>query len=208
MKSREIKTQLLADKPIEISTPTLQIDGYYVKELSCSVRDSLDEKTKIALGTGLHIQTPQVMSCPTPSVELNIQVGPHAKDPKRFRINLGIQSDEKEGDSPYVFSIELVGHFSLRAERVIKASSLFYYRNAVMLLYSAAREIVASVMSRGPFPAFILPTLAFGLSDDSSFEDIVETALQVLESGIASDQPHTTTIKASKKKTAKRVAKK
>lgn len=156
---------VLSADPIQVAPATLQMDGYYVKEVQCSVRNNLDEESHLALGTGLHIQPSHVMSCPSPSVNVEIWVGQPLRDQPKFRAMLKIKSDDEEDENPYVFSIKLAGFFSVVNGDFSKAKRVLYYRNAVMLLYSAAREIIASTTARGPFPAFILPTLTFDLTD-------------------------------------------
>jgi preprotein translocase subunit SecB len=105
------------------------------------------------------------MVCPAPSFDIDIGVSEHLKDKQRFRIVLEIFSDEEEEDSPYDFDISLVGFFSVTGVDMLKEQIPLYYRNGVMILYSAAREIIAATTARGPFPAFILPTMTFDLSN-------------------------------------------
>lgn len=198
---KETQTELSAD-PIQIGPATLQIDGYYVKEFKCSVREGLDEEPIFALGTGLHIQPSKVMLCPSPAVDLEIYVGQHLKDKLKFRVLVQIDSDDEVEGNPYAFSIKLVGYFSLVDIQPIEERNVLYYRNAVMLLYSAAREIIATTTSRGPFPAFILPTLTFDLTD-KTWDSIIEAQDRAMELA-AKKQPRqltSATKKPSKKGT-------
>lgn len=186
MEMSETQAQLSAD-PLELGTPPLQIEGYYVKELQFSVRDDLDEKSNLALGTGLHIQVSDVMSA-SPEIAVEIGIGQHLKDNLRFRIMLRVKSAEDD-QSPYMFGTTLIGYFCLQGIKE-NQKALLFYRNALMLLYSAAREIIASATARGPFPAFILPTLALNLSP-SILADIraqVETHAKELAAKKAHEQ--------------------
>lgn len=153
----------LSDKLIGVGPAPVQIDGYYVKELHCSVRNDVEDSSRLAMRTGLHIQIPDVMRA-TPIIKIDMLAGTHAKKLSEFRIQLRMQSAE-EDDSPYMFDMTLVGYFSVNIKPVKKGMTILFYRNAVMLLYSAAREILASVTGRGPFPAFVLPTLAFSYNE-------------------------------------------
>jgi preprotein translocase subunit SecB len=200
---KEAQTNLLVD-PLLIAPAALQIDGYYVKEFSCSVRNDLDEKLPLALGTGLHIKPSQVMLA-SPGVKIEIGVGTHQKSRSKFRIMLLVESDEVE-DAPYDFSLRLIGYFSLASKRVSLETSVLFHRNAVMLLYSAAREIIASVTARGPFPAFMLPTLTFSLSDNTW--NAIEAKLDADEQKLAAKkrprQLSASTRKPSKKGASKK----
>lgn len=153
----------LSDKLIDVKSAAIQIDGYYVKELHCAVRNDVDDSSRLAMGTGLHVQIPDVMQA-TPIIKIDMVAGTHSEKPSKFRIKLRMQSAE-EDDSPYMFDMTLVGYFSINVKRVKEGTSLYFYRNAVMLLYSAAREILASVTGRGPYPAFVLPTLVFNYNE-------------------------------------------
>jgi len=200
---KETQTNLLVD-PLLIAPAMLQIDGYYVKELSCSVRNDLDVKLPLALGTGLHIQSPKVMLADS-SVKIGIDVGTNPKNRSKFRIMLQVESDEAE-DAPYNFSLQLIGYFSLKSKKVSLETSIFFHRNSVMLLYSAAREIIASVTARGPFPAFILPTLTFNLSDKTwkAIESKLVADEQKLSTKKSPRQLPASTKKASKKSATKK----
>jgi preprotein translocase subunit SecB len=210
MRAEMKKTRhVLSADPIQIGPANIQLDGYYVKELNCSVRDDLDEDAHLMLGTGLHIQPHQVMVCPTPGVDVEILVGQHPDDQSKFRIVLQISSAEGEDSNPYVFSITLAGYFSVKGVKLVKESNLFFYRNGVMLLYSAAREIMAATTARGPFPAFILPTLTFDLTE-RTWKSIVESsrrARQLAENEQPRQLPPATKT-PSKKKASKKGAKK
>ncbi len=196
---------VLSADPIQIGPATLQLDGYYVKEIHCSVRNDLDEESHLALGTGLHIQPSQVMLCPSAGVSVEIWVGQHPESQPRFRIMLQIKSDDEDDDNPYEFHIMLAGYFSIVGVEFVKEKSVLYYRNGVMLLYSAAREIIASMTARGPFPAFILPTLTFDLTD-RTWASIVKAEDQARM--LAEKQRPRQLPAAAKKPTKKKVGKK
>jgi preprotein translocase subunit SecB len=153
--------------PLEVTQASVQLDGYYIKELHCAVRGDLAERAKFALGTGLHLQQSEVMLCPALTTKLLVETGQNTKDPSKFRVMLQIVSNEETEETPYTFDLQLVGYFSLNDLKPFIGMDVWVYRNAVMLLYSAAREVIASVTGRGPFPALILPTLAFDVTESA-----------------------------------------
>jgi preprotein translocase subunit SecB len=199
----------LSDNQLNIGLAPLQIDGYYVKEFSCSVRDDLDEKSHLALGTGLHIQPSQVMLA-SPMVDLEVGIGEHLKDRSKFRIMLDVKSDDKEGDSPYTFSLKLMGYFSVEDKKYIEEMSPIFHRNAVMLLYSAAREIVASSTGRGPFPAYMLPTLSFNYDESvwAAIDEKIKANEKQIEAKKKPRQLSASTASTKKKKASKKTSSK
>jgi preprotein translocase subunit SecB len=98
---------------------------------------------------------------------LGIDAAQNAKDKRRYRLELQITSgDEKENALPYHFDITLVGFFRLTRIRSTTQIEPFITRDAAAILYSAARELLASITGRGPFPAIVLPVILFDLTED------------------------------------------
>lgn len=150
----------LEESGLEVVGARLKIDAYYVREFFFSVRGNLDETARLAVGTGLHVQARDVMTVPDPSVRVELEAGSHSKDVAKQRVILQVASGDEDG-SPYIFKVTIVGYFSVRGDKPSEEEALEHYRNAATILYSTAREIVASATARGPFPAYLLPTLAF-----------------------------------------------
>lgn len=155
----------MLETPIElrVEPARFRIDGYYVRDLHFSVRENLDETTNLVLGTGLNVQPAQAMQVLPPDVKLEVQFSKGEEDPLKFRVDLRLESvdgDEAES-SPYSFALEVVGYFSMpEAEPSPETDATAGY-NGLMILYSTAREILASVSNRAPFPALLLPTATF-----------------------------------------------
>lgn len=156
-----------ADPPFHIGPASVQLDGYFIKELHCEAGDGLlAKRSKFMVGTGLHIQHSDIVRCPPVSTNIEVEFGRNKKDPSKFRVTLKVYSDAAGNDDPYMFNIQLVGYVSVdEGVNPFPGMDIFVERNAVMLLYSAAREILASVSGRGPFPAIILPTLTFDVTE-------------------------------------------
>jgi preprotein translocase subunit SecB len=200
---------LQADEPpLQIGSAALQLDGYYVKELHCAVRADSDQTAKFALGTGLHVQQPGIMTCPEVTTKLTVEIGQNKRAESKFRVLLQIESDEID-EIPYSFDIQLVGFFSVVGVKPFIGMDVFVSRNAVMLLYSTAREVIASATGRGPFPALILPTLTFDITEKvrATIKEKAEAEVKKL-AGRNPRQLLTSTKKASKKKASKKTSKK
>lgn len=200
----------LDEPPLNIGPATIQLDGYYIKELHCQVSDRLTKRAKFTVGTGLHIQQPDIMTCPPISTDITVHFGQNKKDPLRFRVALQVTSHEADKDDPYTFDIQLVGYFSLKdGVKPFPGMDIFVQRNAVMILYSTAREVISSVTSRGPFPALMLPTLSFNITDKA--RDAIRAEVVASQKSVAAKkQPRQLppANKTSKKKASKKGAKK
>jgi preprotein translocase subunit SecB len=149
-----------------IEFANLQLEGYYVDHVHCSARRVDEQLPNIALTPGLHVQTKKPIGNRPYNVLFNIEGGQHEKDPSRFMVILRVESDEaEENQCPYLFDVTLVGYFR---SQVRPSSTLKPYlvANAAMILYSSARELLASITGRGPFPALVLPTMHFGIDDE------------------------------------------
>lgn len=139
----------------------LQLEGYYVEHIHYSARRVDDEELpSLDLIPGLHVQSLKPIGELPYNVVLSVEVGQHTKDSSRFLVVLRVESDEEENKSPYLFDVTLVGYFRSQIE---PSDTLRPYltTNAAMILYSSARELLASITGRGPFPALVLPTLRF-----------------------------------------------
>lgn len=141
----------------------LQLEGYYVRELHCSVPEGLDETSKLTLTSGLHIQPSKAIEGSPFEPDCYVEAGQHLKDLSRFRVLLKITSevDGKDQLLPYHFKVTLIGFFRAVGFKPTANIDPFLVRNAATILYSSARELLASVTGRGPFPALVLPTVSF-----------------------------------------------
>lgn len=198
------------DPPFTIGPATVQLDGYYISELRFGVGESLAKRAKYTIGTGLHIQHRDVMVCPPVGINFAVEFAQNKKDASRFKVRLQVHSDEAGKDDPYTFDIHLVGYFSVEdGMESFPGLDIFVHRNAVMILYSTAREIIASVTSRGPFPALILPTLSFSVTDKA--KAAIRAEAEATRKALAMKKQPSQLPPAerpSKKKTSKKGAKK
>ena len=146
---------------MRVEFANLQLEGYYVEHVHCSARRVNEDRPNVALIPGLHVQSLETVADFPYNVILSVEVGQHTKDASRFLVALTVESDEEEENkSPYLFDVTLVGYFRSQVE---SSDTLrpFLTTNAAMILYSSARELLASITGRGPFPALVLPTLRF-----------------------------------------------
>lgn len=202
---KKVPSVILDEPPLEIESAALQLDGYYVKELNCALRDGIDEEVHLAVGTGLHVQQSQIIVCPSLTTNLTVDIAQSKKDQSKFRLTLRVESNKENEESPYIFNIKLVGYFSLAGMKPFIGMDVWVYRNAVMILYSTAREIIASTTGRGPFPALILPTLTFDIKDSvrTAIREKAEAELKKLEAKKKPRQLPSATKKTPKQRSSK-----
>jgi preprotein translocase subunit SecB len=84
------------------------------------------------------------------------------KDRVRVQIRLKVRfQPTREGNAPYTFRIELLGFFNASATAKSTDPLSLLRVNGSAILFGAARQLVASVTSRGPFRGILLPSISF-----------------------------------------------
>jgi preprotein translocase subunit SecB len=129
----------------------LQLEWYFIKEVRVVWQGELEEIGRASI---------------LPS-DLDVEVLPSQSetDPLEWAFELSISlSDTATRRFPYAFKIVLVGFFQVSkeyAEKGERNAELLAMVNAPAVLYSAAREQISTITSRGPVPPALLPTVAF-----------------------------------------------
>lgn len=128
----------------------LQLEAYFLKELSFSIADGLE--------------TAPTRSPKTDNIGIKVEIDAHPRDdnPLKWRCELTVESaEEPDSDPPYSFRITFVGFFHVVKGYPAERVELMARTNAPALLYSAAREALVPITSRGPYPAVVLPSVTF-----------------------------------------------
>jgi preprotein translocase subunit SecB len=130
----------------------LQLERYFLKELRYGLNPGFE------LGPNMPRKDITV-----PSVSIGVMYSErNPENPRQwmFEVLVDLQEPE-EGKFPYKVQATLVGFFTVsdrypeeRVERLAKT-------NGPALLYSSAREIIASVTGCSPYPQLILPAVTF-----------------------------------------------
>jgi len=131
-----------------MKTSPLQLNCYFVTELNVTANRQHDPKAPITLSADNLTVKPDFMA---------------QKDaPRRWQVTLRIQQQGGlSTNSPYSFTIELVGMFSVAANYPEEQVEWLVRTNASSVLYSTAREVLRTAMAQGPFCPLLLPTLSF-----------------------------------------------
>lgn len=128
----------------------LQLEAYFLKELTFTITDQLE--------------TPPKRSAKADNLGIKVQAdaGPRDDDPFKWRCELTVESvEEAEIIPPYRFRITFVGFFHVAKGYPAERVELMARTNAPALLFSAAREALVPITSRGPYPAIVLPSVTF-----------------------------------------------
>lgn len=96
-------------------------------------------------------------------VRVNVGVTASNENPHRWRITLDISVVPRDGQPPpnYLVEARVVGFLTDVFEDTMPDRDNLVAINGASLLFSAAREMILLVTSRGPWPGYKLPTVRF-----------------------------------------------
>jgi preprotein translocase subunit SecB len=142
----------------------LQLDKYFLKELYFGLHEGFDRGR-------VHED-----SFTIPKLQVGVvAVDRNPDNPLQWRFEVSLELLEPEdGEFPYKVAARVVGYFtvneSLPSERVERLART----NGPALLYSSAREIVASITGRSSFPPLLIPSVFFAQSEDNEAKPAVK----------------------------------
>jgi preprotein translocase subunit SecB len=146
--------------PVQLSP--LLLEGYYVREFSFNVKAGLDSGKIGVMQHGLHLQHEELFN-PDP-LTINVQSGSasHIEEPYRWMVTVEVKTQgNEEKKVPYDFHVVLVGYFTVHEQFRPENLETVVKVNAASLLVGAARELIAVVTGRGPYPAVVIPSILF-----------------------------------------------
>lgn len=147
------------DASLQLSA--LQLEGYYVTELTYKVRPSTGEPQFHMQGS-IGVQHIGLYQADPLTIDVQAAATQHPQDLNRWQNVLTISSQNPpERKYPYDFQITLVGYFTVSEQVPAERREGFVKVNGASILYSAARELLATVTGRGPLPSVVLPTVVF-----------------------------------------------
>lgn len=128
----------------------LQLRGYFLKSLRFSLNNDLEVMPRGSL------------SFDELTLNVTANTTPETDDPLSWRSELLIESvDDANLNLPYSFGLVLVGFFVVSESYPTEGVKLLAKTNSPAVLYSAAREILATVTRRGPYVPTLLPSITF-----------------------------------------------
>jgi preprotein translocase subunit SecB len=140
----------------------LQLEGYYIEDIAVSVLPAFQENVKLELHGGFHPSAIDVDASIPYTVSVKVDYARNDEEPLRYKLKVTIESDNDA--SPhlrYSFRLVMVGFMHVLETYPSDKIDLLVAVNGPALLYSSAREIIASITGRGPFPAIVLPSVNF-----------------------------------------------
>lgn len=141
----------------------LKLETYFVERLSWSLAEGFDPGGEFE--SELECEN---IHCDIERAELDT--------PRRAAYRMALEHAARPASAPYEWRLALIGYFELGAGIPDEGAVSFMDSNAPAVLYGAAREVLASALSRGPYAAPLLPTVHFtGLQ----FQPAPEPALEV-----------------------------
>lgn len=155
----------------------LRLEGYYIRELSIKLNPQLQKTVSFSAWEGYHYQAGKAFKPDYVHFNVDGELGQKVDEPSRLRYILKIESaNSAKKQVPYAFSLSLVGFFNINLKNADDNIKMLLHASAPELLYSAAREILASITGRGPYPAIILPSVTFS---DHAEQVLISEAKQV-----------------------------
>lgn len=155
-------------------TSPLQLDRYFLKDLRFELKEGFDGQ-RVPVGD----LTP-------PSLEIGVVAAEqNSEDPLQWRFEVSLElPDPPESKFPYIVATTLVGYFTVNAHYPAEQAERLARINGPALLYSSAREVVASVTGRSPYPKLLIPSVTF-IQPGSDKTQIPDSELKQLGSGEA-----------------------
>jgi len=100
---------------------------------------------------------------PKSATKLNVenQIRQVSVEKRTWEVILKLKGTPEKDPIPYHFDLEVIGIFTVAPEFPEKEMEKLVQIAGASMLYSATREFVLMVTSRGPFPPITLPTISF-----------------------------------------------
>jgi len=124
----------------------LQLEGYFLKELEYSINNEMEQFPE------------KIENLEPPDLEVLDSTRLLDAGSNRWRCEVLIKSKD---DYAYDFKIVMVGFFAINPDLRADTQKLIAESNCPAVLYSAAREIIATVTRRSPYPGTVLPLVTF-----------------------------------------------
>lgn len=129
----------------------LQLDRYFLKGLQFQLKEGYDR-------SGPHFR-----KFDPPDLEIGVVSAETVDDdPSRWRFEICVQLPQiPDSEFPYDVATILVGYFTVAATYPAERAEQLARVNGPAVLYSCAREIVATVTGRSPYPKLLIPSVTF-----------------------------------------------
>lgn len=169
----------------------LLLEGYYVEEISVSVPPEKRRGLTLALEFGFHPKLPDPDDAKPIPFDVQVNYSRNEQEPSHYGATLTLETHKHKLNN-YWLRLVLVGFFRVAEGFPVEHAETLVKVNGPSLLYSAARELLAMITSRGPYPAIVLPTVTFQTIAEKSDQ-------QKGKGGVKSKKPSTKSKKGRSK---------
>lgn len=158
-------------------TSPLQLDRYFLKYLRFELKEGFD-------GNRVPVDD---LTAP-PNLEIGVVSAEQNPDnPLQWRFEVSLElPDLPDTRFPYTVETMLVGYFTVNEHYPAEHAERLAMVNGPALLYSSAREVVASITARSPYPKLLIPSVTF-LRPDKDKTQIPENQQKQLASANVSE---------------------
>jgi preprotein translocase subunit SecB len=126
----------------------LQLNSYFLSALNITVTPKFDVKKASVYELN--------------NLRNKIDISTNKEHPGIWQVHLALKYSPNANENvPYGFSIEIVGFFGVHPKWPKNQIETLVKINGPAILYSAAREIIVQITSRGPWGPMLLPAVNF-----------------------------------------------
>lgn len=130
-----------------MTKPPLQLETYYFTKVAVAADPCYQPDDGVVRGM---------------AIDTELGMGQHSDDPSRWMVTLTLRAKSRDDKPiPYIVDLEAVGFFRVEPAASKEKAPFLVQANGGAILYSAAREYLLVVTSRGPWPPITLPTTNF-----------------------------------------------
>lgn len=146
----------------KMNSSPLQLEHYFFAEVHCKASPEPPEPDEENFGPADPAQF---------STELKMFKG--ESDPNYYQIQLEIKSaDEVASGAAYEILLHVIGYFRVNPDFTHDQLEHLVQINGASVLYSAARDFVLTLTSRGPWGPLMLPTVNFRIGQAKPAETV------------------------------------
>jgi preprotein translocase subunit SecB len=126
----------------------LQLNYYFITDLRITARYKFDTKKE--------------QKYSVKNLNSDVKYLRHKKEPKKWQVTLNLKyTAQPDENIPYEFAITIIGLFEVHKKRPDAEVIPLVHINAPAILYSSAREVIATMTGRGPWDSILLPSVNF-----------------------------------------------
>ncbi len=129
----------------------LQLDRYFLKGLHFELKNGYDRRG------------PRKRGFDAPALQIGVvSAEQDDENPFQWRFEVSLELPHlPDSEFPYHVATTLVGYFTVDQKYPAELAERLARVNGPAVLYSCAREIVATVTGRSPYPKLLIPSVTF-----------------------------------------------